>query len=153
MSELAAVQTSVLALGDRSYVAAYAYLTDEVRTGRNCTINAFSVVRGAVTLGDAVRIGAHTSILALNHTMTDPEVEVFRQPITSKGITVGDDVWIGSHVVVLDGVSIGSKAVVAAGAVVTKDVPDGAVVGGNPARLLRWRVTPRPGRGADARGR
>src|SRR6478735_12804863 len=64
VSELAAVQTRVLELGDNSYVAAHAYLTDEVRTGRHCTINAFSVVRGAVTLGDAVRIGAHTSILA-----------------------------------------------------------------------------------------
>ena len=145
VSELAAVQTRVLELGDNSYVAAYAYLTDEVRTGRHCTINAFSVVRGAVTLGDAVRIGAHTSILAFNHTMADPDIEVFRQPITSKGITVGDDVWIGSHVVILDGVSIGSKAVVAAGAVVTKDVPDGAVVGGNPARHLRWRVSPSGG--------
>jgi hypothetical protein len=72
--------------------------------------------------------------------MIDPDVEVFRQPITTKGITVGDDVWIGSHVVILDGVTVGSRSVVAAGAVVTKDVPAGAVVGGNPARVLRWRI-------------
>jgi acetyltransferase-like isoleucine patch superfamily enzyme len=140
ISRLAAVQTTTLMPGDDSYVAAYAYLTDSVRTGRNCTMNAFAVIRGEVTLGNAVRIGAHTSLLAFNHTMTDPDVEVFRQPISSVGISVGDDVWIGSHVVVLDGVTIGSRAVVAAGAVVTKDVPAGAVVGGNPARVLRWRV-------------
>ncbi len=142
ISELAAVQAETLILGDRSYIAANAYLTDAIRTGRDCTINAFSVVRGKVGLGDGVRIGAHTSILAFNHTMSDPDVEVFRQPTTSRGISIGDDVWIGSHVVILDGVAVGDKAMIAAGAVVTKDVPPGAVVGGNPARLLRWRVPP-----------
>ena len=140
ISELAAVQTERLVLGPDSYIAAHAYVTGQLRTGRNCTLNTFSVVRGEITLGDAVRIGAHTSLLAFNHTMTDPDVEVFRQPITSRGITVGNDVWIGSHVVVLDGVTVGDKAVIAAGAVVTKNVPAGAIVGGNPARLLRWRV-------------
>lgn len=142
ISSLAAVQTEHLELGPDSWIAAHAYVTGALRAGRDCTINAFSVIRGDVRLGDAVRIGAHTSILAFNHTFADPDVEVFRQPIASRGITVGDDVWIGSHVVVLDGVSIGDQAVVAAGAVVTKDVAPGAVVGGNPARLLRWRVAP-----------
>lgn len=145
LSTLAAVQTDHLELGPESYIAAHAYLTGTVRAGRNCTVNAFAVIRGDVRLGDAVRIGAHTSILAFNHTMTDPDVEVFRQPISTRGITIGNDVWIGSHVVVLDGVTVGDKAVLAAGAVVTKDVPAGAVIGGNPARLLRWRVPPASG--------
>lgn len=142
LSELAAVQAEVLHMGDRSYVAAHGYLGGTVRMGRDCTINAFAVVRGTVTLGDAVRIGAHTSILGFNHSMTDPDVEVFRQPVTSKGITIGDDVWVGSNVSVLDGVTVGDRAVLAAGVVVTKDVPAGAIVGGNPARLIRWRVAP-----------
>lgn len=140
VSSLAAVQTERLRLGPDSWIAAHAYLTGSLTTGRDCTINAFTVIRGDITLGDAVRIGAHTSILAFNHTFSDPDVEVFRQPIASRGVTVGNDVWIGSHVVILDGVTVGDKAVVAAGAVVTKDVKAGAVVGGNPARLLRWRV-------------
>ncbi len=142
VSEVASVQTETLRMGERSYIAGYAYLTDHVIMGRDCTVNAYTVVRGRITMGDAVRIGAHTSILAFNHTMTDPDVEVFRQPISSRGIDIGSDVWIGSHVVILDGVTIGDKAMVAAGAVVTKDVPAGAVVGGNPAKLLRWRVPP-----------
>ena len=141
VSELAAVQADRLVLGERSYLAAHTYLTGEVVTGRDCTVNAFTVVRGRVRLGDAVRVGAHTSLLAFNHG-TAAGTEVHRQPLTSKGITVGDDVWIGSHVVVLDGVRIGDHAVVAAGAVVPKDVPAGAVVAGNPARVLRWRVPP-----------
>ncbi|WP_327328871.1 acyltransferase [Streptomyces sp. NBC_01208] len=140
VSGLASVDNTELELGDSSYIAAGAYLTGSLRAGRDCTINPYTVVRGQVGLGDAVRIGAHTSLLGFNHTMSDPDTEVFRQPLTSKGIQVGNDVWIGSHVVVLDGVVIGDRAVVGAGSVVTKDVPSGSVVGGNPARVLRWRV-------------
>ncbi|WP_033343112.1 acyltransferase [Catenuloplanes japonicus] len=140
VSRLASVQNTRLVLGDRSYIAAGAYTSGTLEAGRDCTINAYAVVRGEIRLGDGVRIGAHTSILAFNHTFADPDVEVFRQPTFSHGITVGDDVWIGSHVVILDGVTVGDRAVVAAGAVVTKDVPAGAVVGGNPARVLKWRV-------------
>ena len=142
LSPLASVDPEQFVLGDRSYVAAGAYLTGELSIGRDCSVNVYTVVRGEVRIGDAVRIGAHTSILGFNHTMDDPETEVFRQPLTSRGIRIGDDVWIGSHVVVLDGVTVGDRAVLAAGAIVTKDVPAGAVVGGNPARVLKWRVPP-----------
>lgn len=142
VSDQAALQNDVLELGDHSYIAGHSYLSGEVRTGRDCTINVYTVVRGKIAIGDAVRIGAHTSILGFNHTMSDPDVEVFRQPTTSKGVTIGSDVWIGSHVVIVDGVTVGDKAMLAAGAVVTKDVPAGAVVGGNPARVIKWRVPP-----------
>lgn len=141
VSEDAAVQAGTLRLGDRSYLAAHTYLTGDVSVGRDCSVNVFTAVRGPVEIGDGVRIGAHTSILGFNHSMA-PDVEVFRQPLTSKGVVIGDDVWVGAHVVVLDGVHVGAKAVLAAGAVVTRDVPAGAVVGGNPARVLRWRVPP-----------
>ncbi|MYT73596.1 MULTISPECIES: acyltransferase [unclassified Streptomyces] len=150
VSELASVQNDTLRLGARTTVAAGAYLTGDVTTGRDCTINAYTVVRGRTALGDSVRIGAHTSLLGFNHTYTDPDTEVHRQPLTSAGIRVGDDVWIGSHVVILDGVEVGDRAVVAAGAVVTKDVPAGAIVGGNPARVIKWRVPgARPSGGTD----
>ncbi|QLD12388.1 acyltransferase [Microbacterium oleivorans] len=144
VSSLAALDADALALGDRSYIAAGAYLTGTLRIGADCSINPSTVVRGDVVFGDGVRMGAHSSVLGFNHSM-EPGTPVFRQPLTSRGIRVGDDVWIGSHVVVLDGVSVGDSAVLAAGAVVTKDVPAGAIVGGNPARLLRWRVPPAEG--------
>ncbi|WP_310286642.1 DapH/DapD/GlmU-related protein [Microbacterium trichothecenolyticum] len=157
LSELASIDNDSLRLGDRTYVAAGAYLTGDLRAGADCSINPYTVIRGRVTMGDGVRIGAHTSILGFNHSM-ESGTPVFRQPLTSKGIEIGDDVWIGSHVVILDGVSVGSHSVLAASAVVTKDVPAGAVVGGNPARFIRWRVEPddtgiHPDAAADAAAR
>lgn len=142
ISELAAVQTDTLELGDRTYIAANAYVTGKVRTGRDCTINPSAIVRGDIRMGDAVRIGAFASIIGFNHGFADTEVEIFRQPLTSTGIVIGDDVWIGSHVTILDGITVGEKSILAAGAVVTKDVPAGAIVGGNPARVIRSRFAP-----------
>ena len=142
VSQLAAIDNAELALDDRTYVAAGAYLTGSLVAGKDCSINPYTVLRGNIVIGDGVRIGAHTSILGFNHTMSDPDLPVFEQPLTSKGIRLGNDVWVGSHVVILDGVTVGNHTVLAAGAVVTKDVPDGAIVGGNPAKFLRWRIPP-----------
>ncbi len=146
ISDLAMVQPTRFRLGDRSYVAAHAYVTGNIEIGADCTVNAFTVVRGTVTLGDAVRIGAHTSILGFNHSMA-PDRPVHKQPGTEVGITIGDDVWIGSNVVIVDGVTIGSHAVIGAGSVVTRDVADWAVVAGNPARFIRDRRQTKPARG------
>jgi acetyltransferase-like isoleucine patch superfamily enzyme len=138
VSPLAAVHPDSLRLGDDSYIAAHAYVTGVVHAGADCTLNPFTTVRGTVTLGEAVRVGAHTSLLGFNHS-TAPDRRVHKQPTTSRGITIGEDVWIGSHVVVVDGVTIGDHCVIGAGAVVTRDVPDWAMVAGNPARLIRDR--------------
>src|SRR5690242_10912552 len=87
-------------------VALAAYVTGRITLGSDSTINPFAAVRGRVTIGDGVRIGAHTSILAFNHGMA-PGEPIFRQPHSSLGITIADDVWIGSGVTILDGVTIG----------------------------------------------
>ncbi|WP_405514416.1 DapH/DapD/GlmU-related protein [Streptomyces canus] len=138
VAESAAVFPDRLRLGDDSYIAAHAYVTGELDTGSHCTLNPFTTVRGNVVLGQGVRIGAHTSLLGFNHSMA-PDRPVFRQPLTSRGIRVGDDVWIGSHVIVVDGVTIGDHCVIAAGAVVTRSLPAWSVAAGNPARVLRDR--------------
>ncbi|MFI0542804.1 acyltransferase [Streptomyces sp. WSLK1-3] len=145
----AAVFPDRLRLGDDSYIAAHAYVTGELTTGSHCTLNPFTTVRGNVVLGDGVRVGAHTSLLGFNHSMA-PDRPVFRQPLTSRGIRVGDDVWIGSHVVVVDGMTIGDHCVIVAGAVVTRDVPAWSVAAGNPARVLRDRREGREGREEEA---
>jgi acetyltransferase-like isoleucine patch superfamily enzyme len=138
VSPLAAIATERLELGDRSTVAASAHLTGSVTLGPDTTVNVSTVVRGQVRAGSGVRIGGQTSILGFNHQFV-AGTPVHEQPLTSRGITIGDDVWIGSHAVVLDGVTVGDGAVIGAGSVVTKDVPPGAIVAGNPAQVKRWR--------------
>ncbi|MGW6282266.1 acyltransferase [Kribbella sp. NPDC055071] len=140
VAESAAVYCDELRLGERSYIAAHAYVTGQIVLGSDSTINPFTTVRGRVTIGDGVRIGAHTSILAFNHG-TEPGRPIFQQPHTAVGITIADDVWIGSNVTILDGVTIGPHSIIGAGAVVTKDVPANTIAAGNPARVLRSRTS------------
>jgi acetyltransferase-like isoleucine patch superfamily enzyme len=73
------------------------------------------------------------------HEFEARDAAVIDQPRTSHGIVVGDNVWLGTGAKVLDGSRIGSHAVVGAGAVVTADVPEGAIAAGVPARVLRQR--------------
>lgn len=143
VSELAAVHSTTLVLGDRSYVAAHAHVTGGVRIGADCSVNVGAVVRGRVEIGRAVRVGTHAAILGFNHG-TDAGSEIFLQPLVADGVVIGDDVWIGAGALVLDGARIGSHAIVGAGAVVAKDVPASAVVVGNPARVVRFRAADGP---------
>ncbi|MEQ7124361.1 acyltransferase [Actinopolymorpha sp. B11F2] len=152
VSPLAAIFPQRLRLGDGSYLGAHTYvLVDDLEMGTQSTLNPYAVVRGKVRMGDQVRVGAHTSLLGFNHG-TAPDRPVCKQPTTTKGIVIGNDVWIGSHVVVVDGVTVGDHAVIGAGAVVTKDVPDWAMVGGNPARMIRDRRDVRRAPAAGAGG-
>lgn len=137
----AVVDADLLALGERSYLAAHTHITGRVRIGAESSVNLFTAVRGDVTIGDGVRIGASTSILAFDHGTADPETPIRHQPHTSTGITIDDDVWLGAHVLVLDGVRIGAHSVIGAGAVVIRGIPAYSVAVGNPARVVRDRRT------------
>ncbi|CAG1005446.1 Maltose O-acetyltransferase [Burkholderiales bacterium] len=139
VSPLAGIEVTRLALGARSFVGGFAYLSHDVAMGADCSINPFAVVRGRVRAGNGVRIASHASVVGFNHRSEDTSTAIHDQGEISKGIAIGDDVWIGANAVVVDGVRIGSHAIVAAGAVVTRDVAEWQIVGGNPARPLRDR--------------
>jgi acetyltransferase-like isoleucine patch superfamily enzyme len=102
-------------------------------------IGEYTVIRGqgGVTMGDRVYTSPMTQLIAVNHVFADPTRPFVEQGITAQGIVVEDDVWLGAAAVITDGVRVGKGAVVAAGAVVTRDVPAHTVVGGVPARVLR----------------
>jgi acetyltransferase-like isoleucine patch superfamily enzyme len=110
-----------------------------IRIGRDGLISEYTVIRGqgGVTIGDRVYTSPMTQIVAVNHVFDDPARPVIEQGISAHGIVIEDDVWLGASAVVTDGVRIGRGAVVAAGAVVTSDVPAHTLVAGVPARVVR----------------
>jgi len=110
-----------------------------IRIGEDSLIGEYTVIRGqgGVTIGNRVYTSPMVQIIAVNHVFDDVARPFTEQGITTQGIAIDDDVWIGSGAVVTDGVHVGRGAVIAAGAVVTKNVAPHTVVGGVPARVLR----------------
>ena len=110
-----------------------------VRIGDNSGIGVNCWIKEAI-IGKNVMIGPDVVFISAKHRFDDPDRPIQEQGILELGpITVGDNTWIGTRVIVLPGVKIGKCAIIGAGAVVTKDVPDYAIVGGNPARIIRFR--------------
>lgn len=107
--------------------------------GRNCFIGERCLIRGqgGVHIGDFVLVAPQVQILAVNHVFDDPSRPIIQQGITAQGIVVEDGAWIGAGAILLDGVRVGARAVVGAGAVVTQDVPPRTMVVGVPARVTR----------------
>lgn len=114
----------------------YASGGSETRIGRNVFINQNCTLYdlGGIDIGDDVMIGPNVSIITSGHPL-DPATR--RSVTIGKPISIGSNVWIGTGATILGGVTIGENSVVAAGSVVTRDVPPNVLVGGNPARILR----------------
>jgi acetyltransferase-like isoleucine patch superfamily enzyme len=101
--------------------------------------NCFIQVRGEVIIGNNVIFGPGVSIFSENHVYLDPDIPIVQQGEIRKGVVIEDNVWIASGATILDGVLIGNNSIVAAGSVVNKDVPPYAIVGGVPAKIIKFR--------------
>ncbi len=133
-----------ISIGKNCEIHAFAMILTyggDIAIGHNCSVNPFAIVygHGGVRIGNGVRIAAHSVIIPANHNVPATGTPLYQSGISASGITIGDDVWIGSGARILDGVSVNNHAVVGAGAVVTKSVPAGATVAGVPARVIRER--------------
>ncbi|RKQ15976.1 acyltransferase [Ureibacillus endophyticus] len=123
------------------------YLYKNIEIGDNVYIGpeAYIFAQGGVSIGNGTILGPRVTILTNNHNYDSPDLRSI--PYDGKNIlkkvTIGENVWIGANVSIAPGVTIGEGAVIAMGAVVTKDVPPFAVVGGNPAKVIKYRDTER----------
>ena len=112
------------------------YIKDQASIHPSCYLSAFV---SSIHIGKGVMLAPQCALYTHSHG-TDPAVPIRKQPLVSKGpIVIEDEAWLGVKAIVLSGVTIGRGAVVAAGAVVTEDVPPNAIVVGNPAGILRYR--------------
>ncbi len=127
-------------LGSRSVVESYCCINNavgDVVIGEHTRIGLHNTIIGPVTIGSHVNLAQGITVTALNHNFNDLQRRIDEQGVSTRPVVIGDDVWIGANAVILPGVTIGSHAVVAAGAVVTKDVPAHTLVGGVPAKVIK----------------
>jgi acetyltransferase-like isoleucine patch superfamily enzyme len=120
-------------------------LGDHANLGFHCEIFSGSTV----VVGAHALFAAQAYLVGGGHAFEASDAAVVDQPRTSRGIQLGDNVWLGAGAKVLDGVRIGTDVVVGAGAVVNADLPDGAIAAGVPARILRSRNAPAAARPLD----
>ena len=127
-------------LGRKSVVESYCCINNavgDVTIGDYTRIGIHCTVIGPVCIGNNVNLAQGITVTALNHNFKDTTRRIDEQGISTKPVVISDDVWIGANAVILPGVTIGRHVVVAAGAVVTKDVPDNCVVGGVPTKVIK----------------
>lgn len=127
-------------LGRRSVIESYCCINNavgDVTIGDYTRIGIHCTVIGPVCIGHHVNLAQGITVTALNHNFADTNRRIDEQGISTRPVVIGDDVWIGANAVILPGVTIGRHVVVAAGAVVTKDVPDSCVVAGIPAKVVK----------------
>lgn len=127
-------------LGDYSVVESFACINNavgDVIIGNHTRIGLHNTIIGPVTIGSHVNLAQGITITALNHNFDDSEKRIDQQGISTKEVVLEDDIWVGANAVILPGVTIGNHAVVAAGAIVTKDVPPHSLVAGVPAKVIR----------------
>jgi len=128
-------------IGDNVYIGAFVVIKNwkNFSCGTNVSIHEYCYLDclGGVSIGDDVSIAHSSSIISSNHSWDDETLPIKYNVVSYKGVVIERDVWIGSGVRILDNVRIESRSIIAAGAVVTKDVPSRVIYGGVPAKLIK----------------
>ena len=127
-------------LGNYSVVESFACINNavgDVIIGDHTRIGLHNTIIGPVTIGSHVNLAQGITITALNHNFSDAEKRIDEQGVNTTPVVIEDDIWIGANAVILPGVTIGQHSVVAAGAIVTKDVPPHSLVAGVPAKVIK----------------
>lgn len=145
-----ALSENGIEFGDRVTIGKFAVLSCTgvvankgvgIKIGSNSAIGAQSFLggQGGITIGDDVIMGPQVKIFSENHVFDNPDLLIRKQGETRKGVSIGDNCWVGAGVTILDGVHIAKGCIIAAGAVVTKSVEENSFVAGVPASVIRSR--------------
>lgn len=110
-----------------------------IRIGNASGLGVNCLVHGPLEIGENVMMGPDVAIFTHTHKYDRTDIPMCEQGSSISKVTIGNDVWIGMRAIIMPGVTIGNGVIIGAGAVVTKDVPDFAVVGGVPAKVIRYR--------------
>ena len=127
-------------LGDYSVVESFACINNavgDVSIGDHTRIGLHNTIIGPVIIGSHVNLAQGITVTALNHIFSDPQKRIDEQGVCTNQVIIEDDTWIGANAVILPGVTIGRHSVIAAGAVVTKDIPPHSLAAGIPAKIIK----------------
>lgn len=113
----------------------------DITIGSNSTVNPYTIIygQGGTNIGNSVRIAAHCTIVPSNHIFVDKNKPIYEQGLSKKGISIENDVWIGTGVCILDGVTIKTGCVIGAGSVLTKSTESFSIYFGVPAKKIKNR--------------
>ena len=130
----------LFSLGNYSVIESFACINNavgDVIIGDHTRIGLHNTIIGPVDIGSHVNLAQGITVTALNHNFSDTNKRIDEQGVSTNPVTIEDDVWVGANAVILPGVTIGEHCVVAAGAIVTKDVPPHSLVAGVPAKVIK----------------
>lgn len=136
---------SYLSVGEGTVIKQFAtlmtYPGGYISLGKNCSVNPFCVLygHGGLEIGDHVRIATHCVVVPAEHRFDDASVPITEQGLSTRGVKIDSDVWIGAGTIILDGCEIGEGCVIGAGSIVTKSLRPYSVAVGAPAREVRKR--------------
>lgn len=134
------IKRSVEACGENLRVNGPCIFQGHIKLGNNCNFNGMKILGdGSVTIGDNFHSGVECMIITQNHNYDKGDAIPYDSTYVKKNIVIGDNVWLSNRVSIVGNVTIGEGAIIALGAVVSKDVPPLAIVGGNPAKIIKFR--------------
>lgn len=111
----------------------------KVRIGKNVLIGDFTYIMAheKIEIGNNTKIASFCFVVDFNHKHGDKEKNLVEQGYKTNPIKIGENVWVGTHVIILPGVTVGDRAIIGAGSVVTKSIPAGSIAVGNPAKVIK----------------
>jgi maltose O-acetyltransferase len=125
--------------GKNIIVSSNAEISPHIKLGEGSGLGTRCIIQSNVTIGKNVMMGPDVKIYSKNHNFDTCKIPMQAQGASQYETIIGDDVWIAANVIILPNRKIGNHSILAAGAVITKDVPDYAIVGGNPGKILKYR--------------